>query len=123
MAAQGIVVCDLADTIDNPILPVRAGQAHLLIIRDGDRLVACERACPHEQADLAHGRCTDGKLFCPRHYAWFDLDTGRVSPGWSAPALRLFPVTLRDGRVEVRVPHGASTQPADRKSPPGSASD
>ena len=106
MAAEGIVVCDLADTIDKAILPVKAGQTHLLIIRDGDRLVACERACPHEQADLALGRCAGGKLFCPRHYAWFDLDNGRISPGWTAPALRLFAVTIRNNRVAVRLPKG-----------------
>jgi 3-phenylpropionate/trans-cinnamate dioxygenase ferredoxin subunit len=123
MASEGIVVCDLADTIERPILPVMAGHAHLLIIRDGARLVACERTCPHEQADLAHGRCHDGKLFCPRHYASFDLDTGQISSGWSAPALRLFPVTLRDGRVEVRMPCSASTPPSDRRSRPGSGSD
>jgi hypothetical protein len=36
-----------------PILPVQAGDQQLLIVRDSDRIVACERACPHEQADLA----------------------------------------------------------------------
>jgi len=104
-AAEGseIVVCDLAATIDRPILPVAAGRTQLLIIRNGDRIVACARACPHEQADLALGRCTDGKLYCPRHYAWFDLGDGHISAGWIAPALRLFPVTVREGRVVVRV--------------------
>jgi len=102
-----VVVCALSDTIDQPILPVTVGRAQLLVIRDGDRLVACERACPHEQADLALGRCADGKLYCPRHYAWFDLSDGHISPGWIAPALRLFPVKVRDGRVVVRVDHAA----------------
>lgn len=98
-----VVVCRLADTIRRPILPVTAGRTQLLIIRDGDRIHACERACPHEQADLALGRCADGKLYCPRHYAWFDLSDGQISPGWTAPALRLFPVTVRDARIVVRM--------------------
>ncbi|MBV8835603.1 MAG: Rieske (2Fe-2S) protein [Alphaproteobacteria bacterium] len=118
-----VAVCDLADTIAQPLLPVKAGETHLVIIRDGDRLVACDRACPHEQADLALGRCQNGKLFCPRHYASFDLDTGRISSGWVSPALRLFPVTVRQERVWVRIPRTASRQPADRKSRPGSESD
>jgi 3-phenylpropionate/trans-cinnamate dioxygenase ferredoxin subunit len=83
---------------------VRAGDQQLLIIRDGDRIVACERACPHEQADLALGRCSNGKLFCPRHFACFDLRDGTVSAGWSMRALRLYPVAIRDGAVAVYVP-------------------
>jgi 3-phenylpropionate/trans-cinnamate dioxygenase ferredoxin subunit len=105
--AADIAVCDLRDTIGRPILPVTAGAVQLLVVRDGDHLVACARACPHEQADLALGRCADGKLFCPRHYAWFDLNNGRISPGWTAPALRLFAVTVRDNRVAVRLPRSA----------------
>jgi 3-phenylpropionate/trans-cinnamate dioxygenase ferredoxin component len=103
-AGSEVVVCDLSATIEKPILPVSVGRTQLLIVRDGERLVACARACPHEQADLALGRCADGKLYCPRHYAWFDLNDGRISGGWIAPPLRLFPITVRDGRVVVTVP-------------------
>ncbi len=99
-----IVVCSVQATIDTPILPVQAGGQQLLIVRDGDRIVACERACPHEQADLALGRCLDGKLFCPRHFAWFDLGSGQASPGWSIRALRIYPVSIRDGEVRVDIP-------------------
>ncbi|HMK79889.1 MAG TPA: Rieske (2Fe-2S) protein [Xanthobacteraceae bacterium] len=104
-AAEGsdVVVCDLSDTIDRPILPVTVERTQLLVIRDGERIVACERACPHEQADLALGRCADGKLYCPRHYAWFDLGTGQISPGWIAPPLQLFPVMVRGDQVVVRL--------------------
>jgi len=102
--AAEFVVCSVQATIDRPILPVRAGDQQLLIIRDGDRLVACERACPHEQADLALGRCSGGKLFCPRHFAWFDLRDGKVSAGWDVRALRLYDVTIADREVVVLVP-------------------
>ena len=103
-----IVVCSVAATIEAPILPVRAGDQHLLIIRDGDRIVACERACPHEQADLALGRCAGGKLFCPRHYAYFDLRDGTVSAGWTVRPLRLYEVAIRDGAVAVLMPDAAA---------------
>jgi 3-phenylpropionate/trans-cinnamate dioxygenase ferredoxin subunit len=101
-----VVVCSLQATIDRPILPVRAGDQQLLIIRDGDRLVACERACPHEQADLALGRCSAGKLFCPRHFASFDLRDGKVSAGWETRALRLYPAAVRGIEVAVLLPRG-----------------
>ena len=99
-----VVVCSLQATIDAPILPVRAGDQQLLIIRDGDRIVACERACPHEQADLALGRCAHGRLFCPRHYASFDLRDGTVSAGWTVRRLRLYPVTVRAQNIFVVPP-------------------
>jgi 3-phenylpropionate/trans-cinnamate dioxygenase ferredoxin subunit len=74
--ATRIVVCGVDALIGAQIIPVQVGDRQLLLVKDGDRVVACERACPHEQADLALGRCANGKLFCPRHFAWFDLNDG-----------------------------------------------
>jgi 3-phenylpropionate/trans-cinnamate dioxygenase ferredoxin subunit len=77
---------------DRDLLPVTAGGRQLLLVRAGARIVAAERACPHEGADLALGRCVAGRLLCPRHQASFDLRDGAVSPGWSFRALRLFAI-------------------------------
>ncbi|MEE7501919.1 Rieske (2Fe-2S) protein [Methylobacterium mesophilicum] len=77
---------------DRDLLPVAAGGHRLLLVRAGARIVAAERACPHEGADLALGRCVAGRLLCPRHQASFDLRDGAVSPGWSFRALRLFAI-------------------------------
>jgi 3-phenylpropionate/trans-cinnamate dioxygenase ferredoxin subunit len=117
-------VCAIDALIERPILPVQVGERQLLVIRDGERIVACERACPHEQADLALGRCAGGRLLCPRHYASFDLRDGTVSAGWSVRPLRLYPVTIREGRVSVLLPAREPTTPqGDSLSPHGSASD
>ncbi|MEP9375192.1 Rieske 2Fe-2S domain-containing protein [Aquabacter sp. CN5-332] len=72
----------------------------LIIIRDGERLVAAERACPHEAADLADGRCSDGKLLCPRHLAWFDLNNGTAA-GWLFRPLRLYDARQVGDEVQV----------------------
>jgi 3-phenylpropionate/trans-cinnamate dioxygenase ferredoxin subunit len=84
--------------------PVLAGSLPLLLAFDGRGLVAAERACPHEGADLALGRCGGGRLHCPRHLASFDLATGAVSPGWSFRGLRLYPVEVAGDGVWVRLP-------------------
>ncbi|MDB5654859.1 MAG: Ab [Tardiphaga sp.] len=73
----------------------------LLLIRDGDQVHACERACPHEQADLGLGYVKQGRLHCPRHLAWFDLEDGRISPGWSSRGLRRYRVRIEDGDVQI----------------------
>ncbi|MGU3540460.1 Rieske (2Fe-2S) protein [Methylobacterium sp. A54F] len=83
---------------DRTLVPVAVGRRQLLLVQDAGRIVAAERACPHEGADLALGRCARGRLHCPRHLASFDLRDGSVSPGWSFRALRLLPVeTAPDG--------------------------
>jgi 3-phenylpropionate/trans-cinnamate dioxygenase ferredoxin subunit len=99
-----IAVCSVDALTDAQIVPVRVGDRQLLIVRDGDRIVACERACPHEQGDLALGRCAHGRLFCPRHYASFDLRDGTVSAGWTVRPLRLLPVTVRAQTIFVVPP-------------------
>lgn len=73
----------------------------ILIIRDGERIIACERTCPHEQADLARGHVADGRLHCPHHRASFSLATGQVSAGWSSRPLRRFPVRLDETQVWI----------------------
>jgi 3-phenylpropionate/trans-cinnamate dioxygenase ferredoxin subunit len=102
--ASQIAVCGVDALTDAQIVPVQAGDRQLLIVKDGDRIVACERACPHEQADLALRRCAHGRLFCPRHYASFDLRTGTVSAGWTVRPLRLLPVTIRAQTIFVVPP-------------------
>jgi 3-phenylpropionate/trans-cinnamate dioxygenase ferredoxin subunit len=85
------------------MLTVRVAGRHLLIIRAGGALHACERACPHEQADLAMGRCSGNKLFCPRHFVSFDLADGRVSGGWDIRPLRVYPVRITGEEVAVDI--------------------
>lgn len=101
--ATGWVLAGPAGLIEGHALrAVRVRGRDLLIVRDGDRLVACERACPHEQADLALGRVRDGRLHCPRHQASFCLGDGRISPGWTCRALRLFPARREGDMIQIR---------------------
>jgi 3-phenylpropionate/trans-cinnamate dioxygenase ferredoxin subunit len=99
-----IMVCGADALTGAQIVPVRVGDRQLLIVKDGDRIVACERACPHEQADLALGRCANGRLFCPRHCASFDLRDGTVSAGWTVRPLRLYPATIRAQNIFIVPP-------------------
>jgi 3-phenylpropionate/trans-cinnamate dioxygenase ferredoxin subunit len=92
--ARWVRACPADVLGDRPMVAVTVEGQQLLIIRDGERLFAAERACPHEGADLAQGRCDRGRLHCPRHLAWFDLASGAVSPGWSFRALKTYAVRL-----------------------------
>jgi len=101
MASRWVHACDLAAFDDRPTVGVTVDDTPLVIVRDGTRFFAAERACPHEGADLARGRCVDMRLHCPRHLASFDLLTGAVSPGWFFRPLVMYPVRLIGLRVEV----------------------
>jgi 3-phenylpropionate/trans-cinnamate dioxygenase ferredoxin component len=87
----------LGDLPDGGLVPVRVRGLHLVLARHSGRVIAAERACPHEGADLAQGRCAGGRLHCPHHRATFDLATGAVSPGWSFRPLRVAAVRVEAG--------------------------
>src|ERR1700727_3752846 len=97
--ARWVEVSSLERLADQTILCVRVEAVELLLLRDGERVIACERACPHEQADLSLGRVADGRLFCPRHFASFDLHDGDISAGWPSRALRVYPARVEDEQI------------------------
>ena len=96
-------VCDLERLIDQNIVCARAGDVDLIVIWSEGRAAACERACPHEQADLSHGHVSEGRLVCPHHAASFDLLDGHISQGWASRPLRIYPVRVEGGEVWVRI--------------------
>ncbi|WP_453951563.1 Rieske (2Fe-2S) protein [Bradyrhizobium sp. USDA 377] len=99
--AGWIAVCDL-DQLKHEAI-VRVAGRDLLVIWNEGNVVACERACPHEQADLALGQVRTGRLHCPRHAASFDLRDGAITAGWPSPPLRLYPVRITGEQIWIEV--------------------
>ncbi len=99
--ARWVDALPLERLADRAVLCVRVKAADLLLVRDGEHITACERACPHEQADLSLGRVADGRLFCPRHFASFYLKDGHISAGWPSRPLRRYPARIKDGRIWI----------------------
>ncbi|MGJ4946504.1 Rieske (2Fe-2S) protein [Bradyrhizobium sp. HKCCYLS1011] len=94
-------VCDFKRLVDAGIVPLRVAGLDLVLMASEGHAFACERACPHEQADLAGGRVSVGRLFCPRHAVSFCLSDGAVSFGWQIRPLRLYPVRVERGEVLI----------------------
>jgi nitrite reductase/ring-hydroxylating ferredoxin subunit len=101
-----IAVCDLGRLKAEKIVRV-TGRDMLVIWNEGD-VVACDRACPHEQADLGLGKVTAGRLLCPRHAASFDLRDGAITAGWPSPPLRLYPVKVTGEQIWIEAPERQS---------------
>ncbi|MFK4508567.1 Rieske (2Fe-2S) protein [Bradyrhizobium daqingense] len=94
-------VCNLDRLRADTIIRVNVASLDLLVIWNDGNVVACDRACPHEQADLALGEVRAGRLFCPRHAASFDLRDGAIDRGWPSPPLRLYPIRITGGQICV----------------------
>lgn len=99
--AGWIAVCESERLTERTIISARADGVELIMVCNAGEIHAFERACPHEQADLCRGHVQDGRLFCPRHRASFDLRDGKISPGWPSRDLRRYPARIADGQVWV----------------------
>lgn len=105
MSARWVHACRFEAFDKRQIVTVTLDQRQFILILDGERIFAAERACPHEGADLALGRCSHARLHCPRHAASFDLRDGSVSPGWSFPPLRVFQVRRIGAGLWINLGH------------------
>jgi 3-phenylpropionate/trans-cinnamate dioxygenase ferredoxin component len=99
--SQWVRACALERLMSLGIVCARVGGADLILIWHEGRAVACERTCPHEQADLSCGHISAGRLVCPLHAASFDLKDGRISSGWSSRPLRIYPARVKQAEVWV----------------------
>ena len=95
--------CTRERLIDQGIICARVADTDLILIWSEGRAVACERACPHEQADLSGGHVIQGRLVCPHHAASFDLVDGHISQGWASRPLRVYPARVEQSEVWVKV--------------------
>jgi nitrite reductase/ring-hydroxylating ferredoxin subunit/uncharacterized membrane protein len=81
---------------------VRAGDAEVLLYREGSRLHALWASCTHEGGPLAEGRFADGCVRCPWHGSTFRLADGKVVRGPAAASQPVYEARVTDGKVEVR---------------------
>jgi nitrite reductase/ring-hydroxylating ferredoxin subunit len=86
-------------------LVVRGRHRPVLVVHDGNRVVALDDRCPHMGFPLDRGRIEDGILTCPWHHARFDVASGCTFDLW-ADDIPTCPVALRDGEVWVRPTFG-----------------
>lgn len=78
------------------------GSTRVLLCVNGQTVHAVENLCPHARQPLLGGQVLPaGTIVCAKHGAKFDLSTGLPANGVTRLPLRVFPVRLCEGRVEV----------------------
>jgi 3-phenylpropionate/trans-cinnamate dioxygenase ferredoxin subunit len=89
----------------------------ILVARIGDTYYAADNRCPHMNGDLSQGVLNGTVVTCPRHGSQFDLKDGHVIRWTSWPSaltavdqvrsrkrsLNIYPVTILNGKVMVRI--------------------
>ena len=87
-------------------LATKLGGWYVLIAQVDGEYRAVNDRCTHQAALLSEGRIRRGAIMCPLHGARFELATGRCL-GSAYRDLRVFPVRLENGAIEVAVPDTA----------------
>jgi anthranilate 1,2-dioxygenase ferredoxin component len=76
---------------------------HVLVARSEAGFTALNDRCTHQASLLSGGRIRRGAVMCPLHGARFAVDSGKCIGG-TYRDLRLFPLRIESGMIEVAVP-------------------
>ncbi len=85
--------------------PVRvvADETPVLLLRDGEQLLAIHDRCSHRGCSLSDGEIEGGEVVCGCHGSRFDLHSGAVRQGPATAPQPAFEVREREGRIELRL--------------------
>ena len=79
--------------------PIKAklGINQLVLVRQGDRILALHDTCAHAGGPLNEGKLVDGLIECPWHYSRYRLENGHVARGPSVYDQPAYEVRPKDG--------------------------
>ena len=79
--------------------PVKAklGINQLVLVREGERILALHDTCAHAGGPLNEGRIVDGSIECPWHQSRYRLENGHVVQGPSVYDQPAYEVRAREG--------------------------
>jgi nitrite reductase/ring-hydroxylating ferredoxin subunit len=74
----------------------------VLVLRDGDTLLAIHDRCSHRGCSLSEGTVEGREIVCACHGSRFDLRDGSLRRGPATAPQPAFDARERDGRIELR---------------------
>lgn len=79
--------------------PVKArlGSNQLVLVREGERILALHDTCAHAGGPLNEGKLVDGAIECPWHFSRYRMDSGHVLLGPSVYDQPAYEVRAREG--------------------------
>lgn len=79
--------------------PVKAklGSNQLVLVRDGEKVLALHDVCAHAGGPLNEGKLVDGEIECPWHYSRYRMANGHVTQGPSVYDQPAYEVRAAEG--------------------------
>lgn len=74
-------------------------------------LFACDGWCTHAKVHLAEGTVIGEEVECPKHNARFDCRTGEATRKPAKDGIRVYPVTVSNGRIAIDLTTDDSVRP------------
>jgi len=81
----------------------QVGDTPVVLVRDGEDVLALHDRCSHRGCSLATGEVHDGAITCPCHGSRFDLRSGAIQQGPATAPQPAFQARTRAGRIQVRL--------------------
>lgn len=78
-------------------IKARLGINQLVLVRQGDRILALHDTCAHAGGPLNEGKLVDGVIECPWHFSRYRLENGHVVGGPSVYDQPAYEVRAREG--------------------------
>jgi nitrite reductase/ring-hydroxylating ferredoxin subunit/uncharacterized membrane protein len=78
-------------------IKARLGINQLVLVRQGDKILALHDTCAHAGGPLNEGELVDGEIECPWHYSRYRLDNGNVVGGPSVYDQPAYEVRAKEG--------------------------
>lgn len=102
MALQ--MICEYDAVAEGNILRVEvSGLPPLAVYKLDGEIYVTNDLCTHGDASLAEGEIEGCSVICPYHMGAFDIKTGAPTAAPCTEALKVYPVTVRDGLVLIEV--------------------
>lgn len=103
-AAQWVDACGVDDVEAEDVIGFdHGGETYAIYRRPGGDFHATDGLCTHERAKLCDGLVMGDTIECPKHNGRFDYTTGAAKRAPARISLSTYPVTIRAGRVLVRL--------------------
>lgn len=81
---------------------IKIKKKEIALFRHGERVIAVQNRCPHQNADLALGYIMNNRLYCFLHHWAFDLRTGAYAFNPNLH-LKIYDVRIDGDQVLVRL--------------------
>lgn len=99
--SEWIPVAAVADVPEGQALAVAVRGDAVCLYNLGGTVYATQDTCTHEEASLAEGFVDGDCIECPLHQALFHIPTGEARTAPASVALRIYPVRISAGTIEV----------------------